>query len=292
MQARAQIRKVLVVDEDPDLRRIVELTLRAVASWQVLLAESGEEGLVLAARERPDVILLDVMMPGMDGPTTLARLRAQPRTASVPVIFITAKAQKHETARYLDLGAAGVIQKPFDPLRRPGGGGPALASVSLRGWRRSMTVGEFCNRDVVIIYRESGIGEAARRMRAHHVGDLVVVEEREGSRFPTGILTDRDLVVGVLADDLEHLHLLTVGAVMTSELVTIDTERDLEEALRRMRVHGVRRLPVVDARGALVGIVAFDDLVELVAHEVSALADLLVRQRRREAQERSPEPHL
>src|SRR5438105_10372234 len=84
------IRKVLMVDEDPDIRNIVELTLEAVAGWHVASAASGAEALVIGAREQPDLILLDVMMPGMDGPTTLARLREQAATAKIPVIFMTA----------------------------------------------------------------------------------------------------------------------------------------------------------------------------------------------------------
>ena len=90
-----------------------------VGKGEVVLAASGAEGLERAASEQPDVILLDVMMPGMDGPTTLAELRAQPNTSNIPVIFITAKVEKHEVERYLALGAVGVISKPFDPLKLP-----------------------------------------------------------------------------------------------------------------------------------------------------------------------------
>ena len=113
------IRKVLLVDDEDDIRTIGQLSLSRVGKWETVLASNGAEALQKAAAERPDVILLDVMMPGMDGPTTLARLREQPATAQTPVIFMTAKIQKHEVARYLELGAVGVIGKPFEPLTLP-----------------------------------------------------------------------------------------------------------------------------------------------------------------------------
>jgi CheY-like chemotaxis protein len=113
------IKKVLMVEDEPHIRRIGELSLRGVGKWEVVLASSGAEGIERATVEQPDVILLDVMMPGMDGPTTLAELRAQPNTAMIPVIFITAKVEKHEVERYLSLGASGVISKPFDPMALP-----------------------------------------------------------------------------------------------------------------------------------------------------------------------------
>jgi CheY-like chemotaxis protein len=115
----AMIRKVLMVDDEPHIRRIGELSLRGVGKWQVVLAGSGKEAIEIARRERPDVILLDVMMPGMDGPATLLELREGGDTASIPVIFLTAKAQRHEVERYRMLGAAGVLTKPFDPMTLP-----------------------------------------------------------------------------------------------------------------------------------------------------------------------------
>ncbi|EPX58958.1 Two-component response regulator [Cystobacter fuscus DSM 2262] len=113
------IHKVLLVDDEDDIRTIGQVSLSRVGGWQTVLASSGADALTKAAAERPDLILLDVMMPGMDGPTTLARLRAQEATATTPVIFMTAKIQKQEVARYLELGAVGVIGKPFNPLTLP-----------------------------------------------------------------------------------------------------------------------------------------------------------------------------
>lgn len=114
-----EIRKVLLVDDEPDIRRIGQLSLERVGRWQVVLASSGAEALTLAASERPDVILLDVMMPVDDGPTTLARLRQQPSTADIPVVFMTAKVLAPKARRWRELGAAGTIPKPFDPMTLP-----------------------------------------------------------------------------------------------------------------------------------------------------------------------------
>jgi two-component system, OmpR family, response regulator len=113
------VERVLLVDDDPRIRKIAQIALQGVANWHVSLAASGFEALEAAANERPDVILLDVMMPDMDGPTTLAKLRESDLTASIPVIFFTAKVQKHELDSYLALGAAGIISKPFDPMTLP-----------------------------------------------------------------------------------------------------------------------------------------------------------------------------
>lgn len=106
--------KLMIVDDDEDIRLICELAIRRIGKWDVVTAASGEEALVLAHSERPDVILLDVMMTGIDGPTTLARLRESPEIREIPVIFLTAKAQQHEVDHYMALGANGVICKPFD----------------------------------------------------------------------------------------------------------------------------------------------------------------------------------
>ncbi len=119
MTASTQIHRVLLVDDEPDIRRIGQLSLERVGGWQVVPASSRAEALAAAGRERPDVILLDVMMPVADGPTTLARLREQADTAEIPVIFMTAKVQQHEVQRLLGLGAVGVIPKPFDPMTLP-----------------------------------------------------------------------------------------------------------------------------------------------------------------------------
>jgi CheY-like chemotaxis protein len=109
--------KVLVVDDEADIRRIAQLALTRIGGLEVVEARSGAEALAAARTAAPDVVLLDVMMPGMDGPETLQALRADPATASIPIVFLTAKALETEQRRLLALGAAGVLVKPFDPLK-------------------------------------------------------------------------------------------------------------------------------------------------------------------------------
>jgi two-component system, OmpR family, response regulator len=111
------LRKILIVDDEPGLRAIAALSLRNVGKWQVVVAASGAEALELARAERPDAILMDVMMPDLDGPGTFVRLREQPDAP--PVIFMTALIDPHEHERLLSLGARGVIVKPFSPRTLP-----------------------------------------------------------------------------------------------------------------------------------------------------------------------------
>jgi CheY-like chemotaxis protein len=108
--------KILIIDDEADIRRIANLALGRVGLMEVLEATSGVEGLRKAEDNHPDAILLDVMMPGLDGPSTLAALRSNPATANIPVIFLTAKAMVSELSRLRALGAAGVLTKPFDPM--------------------------------------------------------------------------------------------------------------------------------------------------------------------------------
>jgi CheY-like chemotaxis protein len=114
-----KIAKIMIVDDDDDIRVVTAFAARRIGNWEVVSAASGEEALALARSEQPDVILLDVMMPLMDGPTTLAKLREDPSTAGIPVIFLTAKVQQHEIEDHLACGARGVIRKPFDATALP-----------------------------------------------------------------------------------------------------------------------------------------------------------------------------
>ncbi|MFL9839333.1 response regulator [Sphingomonas sp. ST-64] len=108
--------KILYVDDEADIREVAQLALELDPDIEVRSCASGTEGLEAAAAWHPDLILLDVMMPGMDGPTTFARLRDQAATATIPVVFITARTQAHEVQRFRELGAHGVLAKPFDPM--------------------------------------------------------------------------------------------------------------------------------------------------------------------------------
>ena len=111
------LRTVLYVDDEPDIRQIVQLSLGLAPGLTIHTGESGEQALALALALQPDLVLLDVMMPGLDGPGTLARMRAEPSLARFPVVFMTAKAMPQEVARFRELGAVGVIAKPFDPMK-------------------------------------------------------------------------------------------------------------------------------------------------------------------------------
>jgi CheY-like chemotaxis protein/HPt (histidine-containing phosphotransfer) domain-containing protein len=108
--------RILHVDDEPDIREVVEMSLGLDPTFTTRHCGSGQEGLSAAAEWQPDIILLDVMMPGMDGPATLAKLRGDSRTADIPVIFMTARAQAREADQFRALGAVGVIAKPFDPM--------------------------------------------------------------------------------------------------------------------------------------------------------------------------------
>ena len=112
--------KVLLVDDEEDIRKIGRLSLEAVGKFQVMMAASANEALSIARSEPLDLILMDMMMPGMDGLSALAELRRDEALKSIPVLFMTAKVQRSEVDHYLSVGAIGVIQKPFDPMTLPG----------------------------------------------------------------------------------------------------------------------------------------------------------------------------
>jgi CheY-like chemotaxis protein len=110
-------RRVLIVDDEEHVREVAAISLELTAGWDIRQAESGAEVVQTAIAWRPDAILLDVMMPGLDGPSAFALLQADARTAGIPVIFLTAKVQATDRLRYASLGVKGVLAKPFDPLK-------------------------------------------------------------------------------------------------------------------------------------------------------------------------------
>ena len=114
-----ELKRVLFVEDDPDIQTVARMSLEAVGGFTVMACSSGAEALERAAAFAPDLILLDVMMPGMDGLETLEALRRLPQVSRVPVVFMTAKVQAQEVSRYRDAGAADVIAKPFDPMTLP-----------------------------------------------------------------------------------------------------------------------------------------------------------------------------
>jgi CBS domain-containing protein len=150
-----------------------------------------------------------------------------------------------------------------------------------------MNIGLLCNRNVVHIGKDERVLEAARRMRDEHVGDLVVVEERAGRRVPVGVLTDRDIVVGLLAKDISHIGQLDVGDLLNRDVVTASEKEDLRDVLSRMQRQGVRRMPVVDERGSLMGIFTVDDLLGLLSQDLATVILLIGRGQHQEIEQRS-----
>lgn len=109
-------KRILVIDDEEDIREVAQLSLEMVGGWEVLTAGSGSEGIDKADIEQPDAILLDVMMPDMDGPATFAQMQRRSGTQHIPVILLTAKVQATDQRRFAELGVAGIIAKPFDPM--------------------------------------------------------------------------------------------------------------------------------------------------------------------------------
>lgn len=110
-------KRILIVDDEDDIREVAKVALELVGGWQVLTAHSANAGLGLAESEQPDAILLDVMMPDMDGPAVFRKLQENSATRGIPVVLLTAKVQASDRQRFADLGVAAVIAKPFDPLK-------------------------------------------------------------------------------------------------------------------------------------------------------------------------------
>ena len=148
-----------------------------------------------------------------------------------------------------------------------------------------MGVGELCSREVVFARRTESVARAARLMRERHVGAVVVVDERSGRRFPAGMVSERDIAVGVVALGLDPQK-STVEGVMPADVVCARENDGVGRALALMRAQGLQRLPVVDAGGALVGMLCADDLLEALAGEVYALAGMLAAGETRGGEER------
>lgn len=113
------MRRVLIVDDEPMILEVAQMSLETIAGWTVLTAGDGAEAVRVAAAQQPDAILMDVMMPGMDGPATCRHLAESAETSTIPVILLTAKVQKAEQRQWEDLPVAGVLAKPFDPVALP-----------------------------------------------------------------------------------------------------------------------------------------------------------------------------
>lgn len=144
-----------------------------------------------------------------------------------------------------------------------------------------MPISEFCNRDVVFATREMSITEVAQLMRQYHVGDLVVVDEIDGKRVPVGIVTDRDIVIKIIALSLD-LNDFNAGDIMSPQLFSVQEKDGIFETIRLMRTKGIRRIPVINLEGGLEGIVSADDILDLLAEELTELAKVAPREQERE----------
>lgn len=148
-----------------------------------------------------------------------------------------------------------------------------------------MTIGEICSREVVIVQRDSSVQEAAKLMRQHHVGALVVVDKQDGRVVPVGIITDRDLVVEVMATELDK-KTITVGDIMMQELFSIKEDTAIHDAVNFMRRKTIRRLPIINEMGELVGIVTTDDILEILSEQMLDLAKLIHWEQKKEERHR------
>jgi CBS domain-containing protein len=148
-----------------------------------------------------------------------------------------------------------------------------------------MRIGEICTVQTIYCKRDETVQGAALMMRKHHVGDLVVVDQPDGQPIPVGIITDRDIVVSVIALGLDPSSLL-VGDIMSDDLLTTSEHDDVYETIERMRFRGIRRVPVVNSEGGLSGIVSVDDLLEFLAEEMGELSRIASHQQSREKRAR------
>jgi CBS domain-containing protein len=144
-----------------------------------------------------------------------------------------------------------------------------------------MTISAICSREVITVYRDATVLHAAMLMRQYHVGDVVVIEDRKGKSVPVGIITDRDIVIELVATELD-CRVITVGDIMLAHLTVVKEDTGISNAIQLMSAKGIRRLPVVDSDGGLLGIVTLDDVLLLLAKEFGALAKLVMHEQKNE----------
>lgn len=148
-----------------------------------------------------------------------------------------------------------------------------------------MSISTICNHEVVTVKADATVFEAAQLMRNHHVGDVVVIKDNQGKPIPLGIVTDRDLVIEVVATELD-CKVITVSDIMVRHLSVVAEGTGILETIKIMTSKGVRRLPVVDGHGILTGIVTLDDLLIMLSNEIGSLTKLVTRELKNEASSR------
>jgi len=149
-----------------------------------------------------------------------------------------------------------------------------------------MQAAELCNRQVVTASRDMSIPDAARLMRDRHVGSLIITDTIDGKAMPVGILTDRDIVIEIISRDIS-LNEVTVGDIMTYALLKVTEDENIFDVAQRMRARGVRRVPVISRIGELIGIIAADDILELLSEELTLLSRITMREAEQEKAKRS-----
>lgn len=148
-----------------------------------------------------------------------------------------------------------------------------------------MSISKICNHEVITVKTDTTVFEAAQLMRTHHVGDVVVIKDNQGHPIPLGIVTDRDLVLGIVATELD-CRVITVSDIMVRHLSVVSENAGVFETIKIMTAKGVRRLPVVDANGVLTGIITLDDLLMLLSNEIGSLTKLVMRELKNETSSR------
>ena len=142
-----------------------------------------------------------------------------------------------------------------------------------------MSVGQYCDRKVGLVSQSFSILEVAQIMRNCHVGEVVVVEQLNGKNIPVGIITDRDLVIEIIAMEV-NVDQLSVGSIMSMEMITINEDKSLRDALEIMQLHGIRRSPVVDSNGTLLGLIKIESILEVLSHDMAKVLELFNTERR------------
>jgi len=237
MNAKA-LRTVLYVDDEPDIRTIVQIALGLSKELTVHTGESGAQALELARALQPDVVLLDVMMPGLDGPGTLGRMRADPATARIPVIFVTAKAMPREVALFRKMGAVGVIAKPFDPmqlmkqLRILWEGHDAQQALPLEEYSNKAAVQRHVTQLADRFLQRTRDEAALLHTLAEHAfdGDPIVIEQIErlahkihgsGSMFGYGAVSTCARDIESLVEEIKLRDAPVGGAIEPAELMNL-----------------------------------------------------------------------
>ncbi len=149
-----------------------------------------------------------------------------------------------------------------------------------------MSVSQYCDKKISTLTQDSSILEAAQLMRTNHVGEVIIVQRQQGKTVPVGLITDRDLVIEIIAMEID-IDKITLGSIMCLELITVNHDSSLKQALELLQTNGIRRAPVVDSKGALFGIIAIEGILKVLSQDMTKVLKLFNNERRIEKQFRS-----